>query len=115
MNAKDRGLTVPTRPLQSRVLPFPLHRVRTAGGEQRAGRDLSRRESEILALIMLGKTDRQIADDLFIARITVSNHVAHILDKLDVPNRAAAAAVAARMAVLDTRWPQHRPGNDESA
>lgn len=115
MNAKDRGLAAPERPLQTTVLPFPLHRGRTAGGEQRAGRDLSRREREILALITLGKTDRQIADDLFIARITVSNHVAHILDKLDVPNRAAAAAVAVRMAVLDTGRSPYRPENEESA
>jgi DNA-binding NarL/FixJ family response regulator len=55
---------------------------------------LSRREREVLSLIVLGKTDRQIADELFISRITVSNHVVHILDKLDVPNRTAAAMVA---------------------
>jgi DNA-binding NarL/FixJ family response regulator len=55
---------------------------------------LSRREREVLNLIVRGKTDRQIAEDLFISRITVSNHVVHILDKLGVPNRTAAAMVA---------------------
>lgn len=56
---------------------------------------LTRREREVLGKISLGMTDRQIADDLYLARITVSNHVANILRKLDVPNRAAAAALAA--------------------
>lgn len=55
---------------------------------------LTRREREVLALIALGMTDRQIADELIISRITVSNHVAHILNKLGVPNRTAAATVA---------------------
>ena len=61
----------------------------------RALTTLSRREHEVLGLITLGMTDRQIADDLYLARITVSNHVANILRTLDVPNRAAAAALAA--------------------
>jgi DNA-binding NarL/FixJ family response regulator len=55
---------------------------------------LSPREWEVLNLIVLGKTDRQIADELFLSRITVSNHVSHILGKLEVPNRTAAASVA---------------------
>ena len=63
-----------------------------AGGYSRGL--LSRREREVLELIVLGKTDRQIADELYISRITVSNHVVHILDKLDVPNRTAAAMLA---------------------
>lgn len=55
---------------------------------------LSPREWEVLNLIVLGKTDRQIADELFLSRITVSNHVSHILGKLEVPNRTAAASIA---------------------
>jgi DNA-binding NarL/FixJ family response regulator len=55
---------------------------------------LSRREREVLDLIVHGKTDRQIADELYISRITVSNHVVHILEKLEVPNRTAAAILA---------------------
>jgi DNA-binding NarL/FixJ family response regulator len=55
---------------------------------------LSPREWEVLNLIVLGKTDRQLADELYLSRITVSNHVSHILGKLEVPNRTAAASVA---------------------
>lgn len=56
---------------------------------------LSRREHEVLHLITHGKTNREIAEALFISKITVSNHVTHILDKLGVPNRTAAAIFAA--------------------
>lgn len=68
---------------------------------------LTRREHEVLGKISLGMTDREIAAQLFIERITVSNHVANILRKLDVPNRAAAAALAAasRAAIADRGEP----------
>ncbi|MGC4105987.1 MAG: helix-turn-helix transcriptional regulator [Thermomicrobiales bacterium] len=55
---------------------------------------LSRREREVLGLVAQGFSDREIAARLFISRPTVSKHVVAILAKLDVPTRAAAAAVA---------------------
>lgn len=61
---------------------------------------LSRRELEVLALLAQGKTDREIADELFIERRTVSKHVAAILVKLDVPNRSAAASTALRLGLV---------------
>jgi non-specific serine/threonine protein kinase len=57
---------------------------------------LSPRELEVLGLMVEGKSDREIADDLFISHHTVSRHVSNILGKLGVPSRAAAAAVAVR-------------------
>lgn len=57
---------------------------------------LSRREREVIGLIAQGMTDQQIADVLFISRRTASRHVAAILQKLEVPARSAAAAVAIR-------------------
>ncbi|TVR70956.1 MAG: hypothetical protein EA415_12100 [Sphaerobacteraceae bacterium] len=53
---------------------------------------LSGREQEVLALIVEGLTDRQIAEQLFISHRTVMRHVTHILRKLDVGSRTAAAA-----------------------
>jgi DNA-binding NarL/FixJ family response regulator len=61
---------------------------------------LSRRELEVLALIAQGKTDREIADELFVERRTISKHVAAILVKLDVPNRSAAASTALRLGLV---------------
>ena len=58
---------------------------------------LTGREREILDHIALGRTNRQIADELFISSRTVGVHVSHILGKLSVANRSEAAAVAHRL------------------
>ncbi|MDN3354991.1 AAA family ATPase [Actinomadura sp. DC4] len=52
---------------------------------------LTAREGEILALLSDGRTNRQIAESLFISERTVGVHVSRILHKLGVPNRGAAA------------------------
>ena len=58
---------------------------------------LSEREVEVLVLVALGRTNRQIADELFITEKTAGHHVSNILSaKLDVANRMEAAAVAHR-------------------
>jgi DNA-binding CsgD family transcriptional regulator len=55
--------------------------------------ELSRREREVLALIVSGLTDKEIAEQLFISPRTVSTHVTHILNKLGVHSRMDAARV----------------------
>ncbi len=55
---------------------------------------LSKREIEVLRLLVSGQTDRQIADTLFISPATARTHVSHILHKLDVSSRTAAVAYA---------------------
>ena len=50
----------------------------------------------MLALLAEGRTNRQIAEALFISRKTASMHVSNILAKLGVANRGGAAAVAHR-------------------
>jgi DNA-binding CsgD family transcriptional regulator len=57
---------------------------------------LTDREIEVLALVAEGRSNREIAQELFITSKTASAHVSHILRKLGVPNRAAAAAAAHR-------------------
>ena len=63
-------------------------------------RILTPREMEVLRLVAEGQTDRRIADALFLSRRTVSCHVSHILDKLDVPSRVAAVITADRIGLL---------------
>ena len=58
---------------------------------------LTPREREVLALVADGRTNRQIAAELFISEKTASVHVSNILAKLGVGNRAEAAAVAHRV------------------
>jgi DNA-binding NarL/FixJ family response regulator len=55
---------------------------------------LSDREREILRLITTGSSNREIAEQLFIAEGTVKNHVTNILGKLDVRDRTQAALKA---------------------
>ena len=58
--------------------------------------DLSGREVEVLRLISSGKSNRDIAADLFISTNTVANHVKNILSKTGTANRTEAAAYALR-------------------
>jgi DNA-binding CsgD family transcriptional regulator len=58
---------------------------------------LTRREAEVLALVAAGRSNRQIAQALFISPKTVSVHVSNILAKLDVTGRVEAATIAHRL------------------
>jgi DNA-binding NarL/FixJ family response regulator len=58
---------------------------------------LTRRETEVLALVAAGRTNRQISEALFITEKTASLHVSHILTKLGVAGRGEAAAIAHRL------------------
>jgi DNA-binding CsgD family transcriptional regulator/tetratricopeptide (TPR) repeat protein len=60
---------------------------------------LTPREREVLVLLADGRTNRQIAEALFISVKTASVHVSNILAKLGVTNRGEAAAVAHRLRV----------------
>ncbi|MGI8403581.1 MAG: response regulator [Thermomicrobiales bacterium] len=55
---------------------------------------LSQRESEVLALVAAGKSNREIGRDLFLSEATVKSHLVHIFAKLDVTSRTAAVAKA---------------------
>jgi DNA-binding NarL/FixJ family response regulator len=57
---------------------------------------LSARETEVLALVTGGLSNAAVAEKLGISEHTVKRHVANILQKLDLPSRAAAAAFYAR-------------------
>ena len=63
---------------------------------ERVAFGLTARELEVLSLLVMGQTDRQIGETLFISPRTAQVHVANILAKLDVPTRGAAAATALR-------------------
>jgi DNA-binding CsgD family transcriptional regulator len=57
---------------------------------------LSPREAEVLRLVADGRTNREIADELFISVKTASVHVSHILRKVGATSRGEAAAIAHR-------------------
>jgi two-component system, NarL family, response regulator len=62
---------------------------------------LTKREQEILALVSLGKSNKEIADALYIAAGTVRVHVHTILNKLSVRDRTQAAILAIQNGLVD--------------
>jgi len=62
--------------------------------------DLTPRQRQIVSLIATGATDKEIGGSLGIATATAQKHVTNILERLRVPNRAAAVAVVASRSQL---------------
>ena len=62
--------------------------------------ELSERETEIARLLAAGRTNSDIAGELFISLATVKTHVSRIFDKLDVDNRTAAAKRARELGLI---------------
>ncbi|XRQ05653.1 helix-turn-helix transcriptional regulator [Actinomadura welshii] len=78
-----------------------LRRTRTSrGGERQAPLGLTPREYEVLRLVAEGRSNRDIAEALFISAKTASVHVSNILGKLEVTSRGEAAATAHRLALF---------------
>lgn len=65
------------------------------------GEDLTERELEVLALMIEGLTNRQIAGKLTVSPSTIKSHVRSILTKLDVDSRTEAVSVALRNDLFD--------------
>ena len=84
----------------SATMPPPRSR-RSKRSDYPAG--LSEREAEVIRLLALGRTNRQIADELFISLNTVSHHLRNIFSKTGASNRTEAAAFA-----LETGIAGHR-------
>ncbi|MEU6668772.1 AAA family ATPase [Streptomyces sp. NPDC046727] len=68
-----------------------------APADPAAALGLTSRERDVLGLVAAGRTNRQIAEELFISPKTASVHVSNILSKLGVSGRGEAAAVAHRL------------------
>lgn len=60
------------------------------------GHDLTQRELEVLALMVTGLNNTDIADQLFVSRSTIKFHVSSILSKLGAASRTEAVALAVR-------------------
>ena len=68
--------------------------------EPELGDDLTEREREVLALVVEGETNPEIADRLMIGESTVKTHVSNILSKLGVSTRTEAASLALRRGLV---------------
>jgi DNA-binding NarL/FixJ family response regulator len=77
----------------------------TANGDDQVGADgaarpLSRREREVLQLIAEGRTSREVASLLGISATTVKSHRNHIMEKLDIHDKAGLTRYAIRIGLI---------------
>jgi DNA-binding NarL/FixJ family response regulator len=79
----------------------------TENGSHGGDAKLSPREREILVLLADGKTQAQIASQLFISPKTVATHIQHLLSKLGVNSRAQAVALAYRLGLVSSDVQAH--------
>ncbi|WP_084704068.1 helix-turn-helix transcriptional regulator [Phaeacidiphilus oryzae] len=80
--------------------PKPAERQEAADADPLDGYGLTRRERDVLRLVVEGRSNRGIAEELYISPKTASVHVSHILGKLAVGSRGEAAALAHRLRLL---------------
>ena len=73
----------------------------THQAETKLYEDLTNREREVLGLIAKGRSNQEIADELFITLKTVKTHVSNILAKLQVDDRTQAAIYAIKHQLAD--------------
>jgi DNA-binding CsgD family transcriptional regulator len=101
-HARETALALGARPL--------LDELRALSGDdrqsERAGRGreaetLTPRERDVLTLVATGRSNREIAQQLFISAKTVSVHISNVLAKLDASSRTEAVAVARRRSLID--------------
>jgi|SRR5450755_714214 DNA-binding CsgD family transcriptional regulator/tetratricopeptide (TPR) repeat protein len=104
--AAELAARLGARPLQQEITRL-ARRARIdlphAAGQARpvAPFGLTARELEVLRLVAAGRSNQQIAAELFISPKTASVHVSNILGKLGVTSRVEAAATAHRLHLLD--------------
>jgi LuxR family transcriptional regulator, maltose regulon positive regulatory protein len=105
LEAQQRGQLYPP----NRVSVHYLRRLRTtleqeasdlASPSAELPEPLSERELEVLTLIAAGKTNQEIAGELFVAKSTVKTHIKNIYLKLDVRNRTQAVSRARKLGLL---------------
>jgi len=77
---------------------YLLHEVRTP----EATETLTEREREVLRLLVLGRSNKEIGRDLQIAEDTVKTHVKHIMAKLGVQSRTQVVLSAMRLGLVST-------------
>ncbi|MEB3103127.1 response regulator [Ferviditalea candida] len=95
--AAARGQSI----FESQVASKLVNRFRQPREENKPHEDLTEREMEVLKLIAKGKSNQEVADELFIGVKTVKFHVTHILAKLGVEDRTQAAIYAVKRGLAE--------------
>ncbi len=72
----------------------------SASAEGQESVKLTKREIEVLTLVIEGKSSKEVAEQLFVSKRTVDFHLANIYDKLNVTNRIQAFHEATRRGLI---------------
>jgi two-component system response regulator DevR len=83
--------------LEPEILERVLERLRQGPREDERLAGLTGQERRVLDLIAQGRTNRQIAGEMFLAEKTIKNYVSNLLAKLGMERRTQAASYAARL------------------
>lgn len=78
-------------------IPAPVAQILA---ERMGGPNLTPRESEVLELIVAGRSNKEIGSDLSISEATVKSHINSILSKLGVTDRTQAATTALQRGIV---------------
>lgn len=97
-DALDRALLALEAPAQKPVTV--ARESMTRGGEAGSRSALSPREREVLALVAEGRSNKAIAEALYVSPNTVKTHVASLLSKLQADTRVQLAAMAVQQQCL---------------
>ena len=92
VRATAAGETVLSPAVASRIASH----VRTPA----SGPTLSARERQVITLVARGRSNRSVAEELFVSEATVKTHLTHVYEKLGVTDRAAAVAIAYERGIL---------------
>ena len=87
--------------LEPQVAAKMMNRLRQPKRQAAAHEELTEREMEVLRLIAQGKSNQEIADELFIGVKTVKFHVTNLLAKLGLEDRTQAAIYALKNGLTD--------------
>ncbi|WP_309081944.1 response regulator transcription factor [Zhihengliuella sp.] len=89
-----------TRRLMDHMAPMLRSNSKTNQADVVAVESLTARELEVFKLIALGRTNPEIARELFLSEATVKTHVRHVLAKLQARDRVQAVVIAYRAGVV---------------
>jgi DNA-binding NarL/FixJ family response regulator len=101
VHAVMRGDALLAPTITRRLLDRFVERPPPRGGIPPEFAELTMRELEVLRLIAHGRSNAEIAADLFLSEATIKTHVNHVLTKLRVRDRVQAVALAYRTGLMD--------------
>lgn len=97
-----KGLEQGVAAIDPKMTSVLMHEYRTISVQERETENcLTEREMELISLLVAGKSNKEIAESMFISENTVKYHIRNILQKFGVHNRTEAAAYALKEGIID--------------